>query len=396
MSTDASLFSLHFWDAEIFCESCQVIRVFKIFSQEKYDKHYGKSDIPPNKPLYCKCVKCEGWTIYATNEFAELQEEPTMGLCKIWGMASLEAGDLVYHPHEKLCTVETVNRISGALPEITLKNKNDEKIEIKLEALPSYEQSTFYRLIPQSDDNARIGDRVYHTETHRTGKIVGLEFNGGKALVIEFEPNVIEACHCQINDHYLTDNMLELNAKWRCRNLPYSHNLQITSKSKVLFINCLLPSLNAVYEMEKIITSIPQARCFLMHVFLEQSSITETDVYKELLRKYVCLCRCKVELKSQEVYITGIHNSKETSKSIYNALKRFPLKKIHLDLRMRPDVKIIKTLNERDWFIKISKIGNDVHMDGWVRSEKQKKRAKWIAFFYSFKLKVENNLWVIN
>jgi len=396
VSTEASLFSLHFWDAEIFCEKCKLIRNFKIFSQEKYDKNYGKREIPPNKPLYCKCITCEGWIIYATNEFAELQEEPMMGLCKIWGMGNLEAGDLVYHPQEQLCMVEGVNRVSGSLPKITLKNQNEEKFEIQLESLPSDDQNMFYRLLPQHGESARIGDRIYHTETERIGTVVGLEFNGGQAVVVEFEPDVIEVCYCEKSIHYLTDEVLEQNTKWRCRDLPYLQNLQINSHSKVLFLNCLVPSLHAVYELEKIIASIPQARCFLMQVMLEKSNIKASEIYKELQRNYIHLCGCKVELEKNEVYIAGMYTAKDIPKNINNALRKFPLKKIHLDLRMRHDVKIIKTISEKDWFIKLSKIGKTIHMDGWVRSEKQKKRAKWIAFFYTFKFRVENHLWVID
>ena len=396
MSTDASLFSLHFWDAEIFCENCQLIRKFKIFSQEKYDKHYGKRDIPPHKPLYCKCIACDGWMIYATDEFAELQEEPTLGLCKIWGIGPLEAGDLVYHPEEKLCTVEAVNRVSGALPQITLKNKKDEKHEIQLEALHDEEHNLFYRLFPENAADARIGDHIYNTETQIVGTVVGLEFNGRPTLVIKFESGFVDRCHCEKNAHYMTDKMLELNAKWRCKDLPYSQNLQINSRAKVLFISCLVPNFNAACELEKIIASIPQTRCSLIHVVLEKANILASEIYRELLKKFIYICCCKVEIENQEVYIAGIYNSKETPKNIHYALQKFPFKKINLNLRMRSDAKIIKILEEKDWFIRISKVGKDVHMDGWVRTEKQRKRAKWIAFFYTFKLKVENHLWVIN
>jgi len=114
VSTDASLFPIHFFDCNIFCVKCAQVKKFKIFSQEKYDKNYEKSKIPPHKPLFCRCGECGNTTIYATNEFAELQEDPTLELCKIWGKGSLAAGDRVFHPTEKLCTIENVNRAYGS------------------------------------------------------------------------------------------------------------------------------------------------------------------------------------------------------------------------------------------------------------------------------------------
>ncbi len=397
MSTDASLFPIHFFDGEIFCEKCAQVREFKIFSQEKYNKHYSKSEIPPNKPLFCKCKECSNTVIYATNEFAELQEEPTLGLCKIWGTGNLEAGDLVFHPTEDLCTVESVNRISST-PQATLRKQNKEKIEIQLGALPIGEQNAgvFYRLFPQNAVNARIGDQIYHTETKRVGVVAGLEFNGGQAIIIRFENGELAKCPCEKSPHYLTDKILELNTRWRCRDLPYSQNLQIISHSKVLHVNCWLPNFNAVCELDKIILSIPQVRCFIMHVILEKADVSSNDIYRELMRKCVHICHCNIELKNQEAYITGFYSAKDTPKNIYRALQKLSIKKINLDIRMRPDIKTIKTINESDYFIKISKMGKEVHIDGWVKSEKEKKKAKWKAFFCSFCFRIENHLLVIS
>jgi hypothetical protein len=336
--------------------------------------------------------------IYATNEFVELQEEPTLGLCKIWGMANLETGDMVFHPEHKLCAVDSMNRISGSLPQITLINQKKEKIEIQLESQPVVEQNTnaFYRLFPQNSQNARIGDQIYHTKTERIGKVIGLEFNGGQNIIIKYENEDIEKYHCEKLFYYLTDEVLELNAKWRCRDLPYSQNLQIYSRSKVLYVNCLAPNFNVVSELNKIISTIPQTRCFIMRVILERENISSTEIYKELIRNGVYICCCNIELKNQDVYVTGFYSVKDTPKNIYRALQKFPIKKIDLDIRMHSELKTIKTIIESDCFIKISRIGKNVHIDGWVKSEKEKKRAKLKAFFCSFSFRIENHLWVIN
>ncbi len=398
MSTEASLFPIHFFDSEIFCKKCAQIRKFKIFSQEKYDKTYGKSEIPPNSPLFCRCEECSDAAIYATNEFAQLQEEPTLGLCKIWGMSNLEAGDMVFHPVEKLCAVDGVNRISGSLPQITLINQNKEKIEIQLDVQTFGEQNAdaFYRLFPQNSKDARIGDQIYHIKTGLTGKVVGLEFNGGQTVIIKFENGDVEKYYCEYPIYYLTDDVLELNAKWRCRDLPYSQNLQIYSRSKVLHVNCLAPNFNVVCELNKIISSIPQIRCFIMRIILEKSNISPIEIYKELIRNGIYICCCDVELKNQDVYITGFYSVKDTPKNIYRVLQKFPVKKVDLNIRMHSDIKTIKTINESDCFIKISKMGKNVHIDGWVKSEKEKRKAKLKAFFCSFSLRIENHLWVIS
>jgi len=396
VSTDASLFPLHFWDSEIFCEKCEQIRKFKIFSQEKYDKNYSKSEIPLNTPLFCKCTHCENTMICATNEFAELKEDPTFGLCKIWGMGILEAGDWVYHPKEKLCVVDGVNRISGSLPQIVLKNKKNKKMEIQLESLPSGDHNIFYRLLPQDAPQALIGDNVYHTETKQIGIVAGLKFNGGQTIIIKLEDGTIERCHCEKESHYLTDEFVEKNVKWRCKDLSYSHNLQINSHSKVLYVNCLLPNFNAVCELEKIIYSIPQARCFIMHVIMEETDLRSEDLYKELLRKDIYICCNRIEFKNSEAYIAGFCKDRDTPQKIHKALQKFPIKKINLDIKMRPDIKNIKTINENDKFIKISKIGKKVHIDGWVKSEKEKKKANLKAFFSCFNFNIENHIWVIN
>jgi hypothetical protein len=398
VSTDASLFPIYFFDCELFCEKCAQLKKFKIFSQKKYDKNYGKSEIPPNIPLFCKCVICGSTVMYATNEFAELQEEPTLGLCKIWGMSDLTAGDMVFHPTEKLCTVESINRIFGSLPQITLVNENKEKVEVQLDAQKPEEENTnvFYRLFPQNFEDVRVGDQIYNTETKLTGIVVGLKFNGGEIIIIKFENGAIEKAIYKKKFHYLTDNILELNAKWRCRDLSFSQNLQIRSIAKVLHVNCIVSNFNSVCELDKIISSIPQVRCSIMHVILDKADIDPNYIYKELLNKCVCICNCNIELKSQEAYITGFYHTKDTMKNIYRTLRKFPIKKINIGLSMRSDMKIIKTINANNYFIRISKMGKDVHIDGWVRSEKEKKRAKWLAFFYSLSFKIENHLWIIN
>gem|GEM_PF-1568455 len=398
MSSDALLFPTFFFDSELFCANCNQIKNFKIFSQEKYDKNYGKGDIPPNKPLFCKCEGCGNAVIYATNEFAELQEEPTLELCKIWGMAILEAGDTVFHPTEGLCFVEGVNRISGSLPQIMLRNQNKEKIEIQLDIMPpcNKDSNVFYRIFPQNAANARIGDQIYHTETKLAGKVAGLEFNGEQAIFVKFEDGNIVRCCFEKDNHYLTDKVLEQNAKWRCRDLPYSHNLQIVSRAKVLYVKCIVANFAAVCELSKIIASIPQARCSIMHVFLEKENISPNDVYKELIRKGICLCNSYIELKNHEIYIMGFYSVKDTPKEIYKVLQKLPIKKANLNVRMRSDIKTVKTINASDHFIKIRRKGRNVHIDGWVKNEKEKKRANFKAFFSTFSFRIKNHLLVIS
>jgi hypothetical protein len=399
VSTDASLFPIHFFDCNIFCEKCAYIKRFKIFSQEKYDKNYDKSRIPQNKPLFCKCEECGSTVIYATNEFAELQEEPTVGLCKIWGMGNLEAGDQVFHPTEKLCVIESVNRVYGSLPQITLRNQDNEKIEVQTDFQPPFNKDNtdvFYRLFPQDAKNARIGDRIYHTEMRLAGEIVGLEFNGGQKIIVKFENGDVEKCHCENNAHYLTDEFLMLNTQWRCRDLPYSRNLQIYSRSKVLNISCFVPNFNGISELNKVISSIPQVRCSIIHIVVERANLNSNEIYKELLKNNIHICCCYVEYKNQEVYIAGFYSAKDTQKNIYRILSKFSIKKITLDIKMRSGIKIIKTINEDNCFIKISKMEKDFHIDGWVKSEKEKRKATLKAFFYSFSFKIENHLLVIN
>jgi hypothetical protein len=399
VSADASLFPIHFFDCVLFCERCAKIKKFKIFSQEKYDKNYGKSEIPPNKPLFCKCEECGNTVIYATNEFAELQEEPMLGLCKIWGKGNLEAGDHVFHPTQKLCSIESINRIYGSLPQITLRNQNNEKIEIQTDFQLSFDEddaNAFYRLFPQNAENARIGDKIYHTEMRLAGKIVGLEFNEQQKIIVKFENGDIEKCYCENNAYYLTDELLEQNVKWRCQDLPYSRNLQIHSRSKVLNISCFVPNFNAICELSKIISSIPQVRCFIIRVVVEKSGINSNDIYKELVRNNIHICCCNVEFKNQEVYIAGFYSSKDISKNIHRVLSSFSIKKINLDIKMRSDIKVVKTINKDDCFIKISKMEEDFYIDGWVKNEKEKRKATFKAFFYSFSFRIENHLSVIN
>ena len=399
MSTDASLFPIHFFDCDIFCEKCAQIRKFKIFSQEKYDKHYGKSKIPPNKPLFCKCVECSGTVIYATNEFAELQEEPMLGLCKIWGMGDLEADDRVFHPTEKLCVVEHVNRVYGSAPQITLRNQNKEKIEIQADFQPSFSENNtnvFYRLFPQDAENARIGDNIYHTEMMVIGEVIGLEFNGEQKIIIEFENGDIEKYCCKSNVYYLTDEFLELNAKWRCKDLPYSQNLQIYSRSKVLYVGCFVPNFGSISELNKIISSIPQARCPIMHIVVERTNINPNNIYMELLKNCIYICCCNIEIENQNVHISGFYSDKDIPGKIYRVLSKFSVKKINLDIKMRLDIKIVKIVNESERFIRISKIEKKFHIDGWVKSEKEKRKVKLRVFFCSLSFKVENHLWVIS
>ncbi|MDR3000857.1 MAG: hypothetical protein LBU89_06290 [Fibromonadaceae bacterium] len=396
MSNEALLFPTYFFEGELFCRICAQIRKFEISSQEKYDKHYGKCDIPPNKPLFCQCVECDSTVIYATHEFAELQEEPMLGLCKIWGMANLEAGDAVFHPTEGLCTVESVNRFSNSLPEITLRDKNKKKIEAKLDIQTQSKNNDFYRIFPQNAASARIGDQIYHTETKLFGKVVGLEFNGEQAIFVKFDDGKIERCCFEKDRHYLTDVVLEQSAKWRCKDLSFSQSLQIHSREKILYVKCLVANFATVCELEKVITSIPQARCFVMHVFLEKTNVGSNDVYKELTKKGICLCNGRVELRDWEAHITGFSSNKDIPESIHKALQKFPIKKIILKIRKRSDIKTIKTINEKDCFIKMSKMGRYIYIDGWVKSESEKKNANFTAFFSSFSFRIKNNLLVIN
>jgi hypothetical protein len=400
VSTDASLFPIHFFDCNIFCVKCTQVKKFKIFSQEKYDKNYDKSRIPPHKPLFCKCEECGGTVIYATNEFSELQEEPTLELCKIWGKGSLEAGDRVFHPTEKLCMIENVNRIYGAtMPQITLRKQNNEKVDVQVdfkEIFNENDSAAFYRLFPQNGEDARIGEKIYHTEMERIGEVIGLEFNGGQKIIVRFENGDIEKCHCKNNANYLTDKLLELNTQWRCRNSPNLRNLQIYSRAKVLNISCFVQNFNSIGELNKIISSIPQARCSIMHVVVERATLNSNYIYKELLKNNIHICCCHIEYQNQEVYITGFYSGKNTQKDIYRVLSRFSIKKITLDIKIRPSIKIIKTINRDNCFIKISKMEKKVHIDGWVKSEKEKGKATLKAFFYSFSFKIENHLLVIN
>jgi len=399
VSTDASLFPIHFFDCNIFCAKCVQVKKFKIFSQEKYDKNYEKNKIPPYKPLFCRCEECGSTVIYATNEFSELQEEPTLELCKIWGKGNLEAGDRVFHPTEKLCMIENVNRIYGStMPQVTLRKQNNEKIEVQVDFQQTYDEdnsAAFYRLFPQNAESARVGERIYNTEMERAGEVIGLEFNGGQKIIIKYEDGDIEKCFCENNANYLTDELLELNAKWRCRDFPYSRDLRIYSHAKVLYVSCFLQNFNSIGELNKIISSIPQIRCCIMHVVVKRAIINSNDIYKELLKNNIHICYCHVEYKNQEVYITGFYSAKDTPKDIYRALSRFSIRKINLDIKSRPGIKIVKTINRDDCFIKISKMEKIVHIDGWVKNEEEKRKATLKAFFYSFSFKIENHLLVI-
>jgi len=399
VSTDASLFPIHFFDCNIFCTKCTQLKKFKIFSQEKYDKNYDKSRIPPHVPLFCKCEECGSTVIYATNEFSELQEEPTLELCKIWGKGSLEAGDRVFHPTEKLCIIDNVNRIYGAtMPQITLRKQNNEKVDVQVDFKEIFNESStnvFYRLFPQNGESARIGEKLYHTEMERAGDVIGLEFNGGQKIIVKFENGDIEKCLCESKTNYLTDKLLVLNAQWRCRDFPYFRNLRIYSRAKVLNISCFVKTFNSIGELNKIFSSIPQARCSIIHVVVEKSILNSNDIYKELLKNNIHICCCHVEYKNQEVYITGFYSAKDTPKNIHRALSKFSIKKINLDIKIRPSIRIIKTVNRDDRFFRISKMEKRYHIDGWVKTEKEKRKAILKAFFYSFSFRIENHLWVI-
>jgi len=396
VSKDASLFPIHFFNSEIFCEECAQLRKFKIFSQEKYDKNYGKNEIPPNKPLFCKCDECENTVIYATNEFAELQEDPTFGFCKIWGKGNLEAGDNVFHPEIGVCSVDGVNRMHGSAPQIVLKKQRGEKVEVPAVEGSENNSAELYRLFPRDAENARIGDRIYNTETKDVGRVIGLEFVEEQKIVVEFENKEISKCSCSSNENYLADDFLEQNAKWRCKDLDSFQYLQISSNSKVLSVSCKVSNLNSICELNKIISSIPQIRCFIMHFVVIKSEISSNDIYMELVRNYICICCCEVEFKNQEIHIAGFYQAKDTQKKIYRVLSKFPIKKVVLDIKMRSDIKIIKTINESDRFIRISKIGKIVHIDGWVATEKEKNSAKLRTFFSTLSFKIENHLLVLS
>jgi len=133
-----------------------------------------------------------------------------------------------------------------------------------------------------------------------------------------------------------------------------------------------------------------------MHVVVERSILNSNDIYKELLKNNIHICCCHIEYKNQEIYITGFYSAKDTQKNIYRALSKFSIKKINLDIKSRPGIKIIKTINRDNCFIKISKMEKNFHLDGWVKSEKEKRKATLKAFFYSLSFKIENHLLVIN
>jgi hypothetical protein len=381
----------------MFCEICVQNRTFKVFSQKIYNKTYGKNEIPPNRPLFCRCETCGETMIYATHEFAELQEEPNFGLCKIWGKANLEVGDLVFIEEEGVCSVDSINRVAGSLPQITLIKPNKEKYDIKVDFRGTAEigQEKLYRLIPQDAQNARIGDFVYHTRLKLTGKAIGLEFNGNQRIIVEFDNEEISIVNIEDSVHYLTDKILGLNTTWRCKDLPYFQSVQIFSESKILHVDCTLPSLKAVHELEGIISSIPQVRCFIMHTVVKNTNMDTNDLYRELIRNCVNICNCRIDFKNQDVFISGFYSDKTVPDSVYKTLSRYPIRKINLDLKKRFDIKNCKTINDADSFIRISKIGKETHIDGWVENEKQKKRAKFKAFFYSLNFKIENHLLVM-
>jgi hypothetical protein len=384
---------MHLFDCNIFCEKCEQVKKFRVFSQEKYDKNYGKSEIPPSKPLFCKCGTCGTPTIYATHEFAELQEEPMLEFCKIWGMGNLEAGDMVFHPEEKLCTVESV--VYGTSPHVTLINKEQKKIDFPIEIQSEQKDIALYRLFPQNFQDSRIGDLVYNTETKLTGTVKGLRFNGEQTVILSLENGKLEFCGYGATSYYLTDELLEQNAKWRCQDLYYAQDLQIASSSKVLYVSCRVPNFGAVYELNKIISSIPQARCFIMQTFVKESNINSRTIYLELLKNDIYISCCHVELENQNVYISGYYSSKNVKESIYRALSKFPFKKITIDVKTRSDIKHIKTINEENRFIKISKIKKYYHLDGWVTDEKEKKKAKRKAIFYTFSLRILSHLQIM-
>ena len=394
MSREASLFPIHFFDCDIYCKKCGRVTKSKIFSQEKYDKNYGKSEIPPNKPLYCKCESCGGFEIYATNEFAELQEEPLAGLCKIWGAASLETGDLVFHPEHKLCIVDSINSGYLSSPKIELINQKRKKIVIEVESLPE-EPENLYRLFPDDFENARIGDKIYHTETKVAGSIVGLEFNGMQTIFVRQGNGSLAKYACENDHHYLTDDVLEKNAKWRCKDLTHLEKLQIISKSKIIYASCIISDFSTASELKDILSTIPQARCSVLNLAVAKTDINPNIIYMELLKNFIYICCCKVEIENEELYISGFYSSKETPKLIYRALSKFPIKKINLRIKLRSDLKSLKTISQTNGFIKISRIEKTIHIDGWVKSEKEKKRANLKAFLCSFSFKIENHLLVV-
>jgi len=113
------------------------------------------------------------------------------------------------------------------------------------------------------------------------------------------------------------------------------------------------------------------------------------------VRNCIFLCCCRVEFKNQEIQIAGFYYAKDTQKKIYRILSKYPIKKVILDIKMRSDIKVIKTINESERFIRISKIGKVVHIDGWVPTEKEKEAVKLKTFFSTFSFNIENHLLVI-
>jgi hypothetical protein len=133
-----------------------------------------------------------------------------------------------------------------------------------------------------------------------------------------------------------------------------------------------------------------------MHVAMEESKVNPNDIYKELVKNCLYICNCQVEYKNQSVFITGFYSDKDIPETLHKTLLKFPIKKINLGLKKRSDIKNCKTINTGNTFIRISKIGEETHIDGWVKNEKEKKRAKIRAIISSFSLKIKNHLLVIN
>ena len=133
-----------------------------------------------------------------------------------------------------------------------------------------------------------------------------------------------------------------------------------------------------------------------MHVAMENSNISSRDIYKELVKNCVCIYNCGVEYKNQEVFITGFYSDKNVPESVYNALSKLPVKKISLGIKKRSDIKNCKTINNNNNFIRISKIGEKTHIDGWISTEKERRKAKIQAFFSTFSFRIEDHLLVIN
>ncbi|GHV11005.1 hypothetical protein AGMMS49938_00960 [Fibrobacterales bacterium] len=412
----AQYFPIYFFDCDIYCERCRAVQKFKIFSQVEYDKH-DLNKILPAKPLYCKCDKCENFTIYTTDEFAELQEQDYAknSLCKIWGLSNLETGDRVWHSEYGIGRVENIFNNKGntsySLSFLSLENQtippqsfNDDKLT-----------SIFYRIIPQNIANAKIGENAYHTEQKCEGKIVGLSFGEKNNIIAKFGNEILTIENTEEN--FLSNEAIEKNAKWRCENLPFFEDLEINTISQILSVQGKVPNLKAACNLETIINSVPHIRSSILLLDIQESTdenkvisddlltssseptkiiITKNnlELYKLLIKNEIHIYNCKIQFAPQEIFITGFYCDKSIPERIYTVLGNLPIKSLKLDLKFRSEIKILKTSLKNGNFVRIVSSGETILIDGWVKTSKQKSFATIEAILRSLKFNVKNNLYI--